>query len=124
MIEGISTSALVFTSGQIGVTLQGYDIKQIGAYVGISNIALLSIFIYATAPASGGHLSPTITFAAILSGICPLARGEWKLWIFQKRSQYVEALVLGVLYLLGQTLGSALAGWLLAGTLGEARAEQ
>lgn len=31
---------------------------------------LLALFIYASAPASGGHLNPMITFSAVLVGIC------------------------------------------------------
>lgn len=62
-------------TGQIGATLIGYGTPQIGAYIGISNVLLLSAFIYATAAPSGGHLNPTITFCTMLSGICPVPRG-------------------------------------------------
>ncbi|PNY27207.1 Aquaporin PIP2-7 [Tolypocladium capitatum] len=56
-IEGVATACLL------------------GAYIGISNTVLVSLFIYATAPASGGHINPMITFSAVLAGICPLPRG-------------------------------------------------
>lgn len=45
----------------------------------VSNTVLLALFIYASAPASGGHLNPMITFSAVLVGICPLPRGEYLL---------------------------------------------
>lgn len=76
LCETVGTCSLVFTSGQIGATLMNYEIEQLGAYIGISNVILLSTFIYATAPASGGHLNPLITFSAMLAGICPFARGK------------------------------------------------
>jgi glycerol uptake facilitator-like aquaporin len=66
---------MVFVSGQITATIINYRTPQIGGYIGISNIFLLSTFIYATAPGSGGHLNPMISFSAILAGICPVARG-------------------------------------------------
>jgi hypothetical protein len=101
-IECCATSALVYLSGQFSVTIIGYGTKQIGAYVGIYNIVLLSTFIYATGPSSGGHLNPLITWATMLSGICPVPRG--------------------ILYMCGQLLGAALAGGLLLGSWGHARA--
>lgn len=73
--EFVATTGIVYISGQITATLLSYDTKQVGAYIGISNIALLSSFIYATAGPSGGHLNPLITFSAVLSGICPVPRG-------------------------------------------------
>ncbi|KAF2429798.1 aquaporin-like protein [Tothia fuscella] len=98
LVEMVATSMIVFISGQISATIMSYDSSQIGAYVGVSNIILLSVFIYATSPASGGHMNPMITWATFWSGICPLSRG--------------------VLYILGQTLGSALTGGLLRGVFG------
>ena len=76
VVEAVGTSTMTIVSGQIGATLANYGIQQVGAYVGISNVFLLSTFIYAAAPASGGHLNPVITFSAMLCGICPCARGE------------------------------------------------
>jgi glycerol uptake facilitator-like aquaporin len=75
IVELVATSMLVFVSGQIDATIMSYESKQIGAYVGISNIVLLSMFIYATSPASGGHINPMITWTTVWSGICPLSRG-------------------------------------------------
>ncbi|CAM1510683.1 Fc.00g010180.m01.CDS01 [Cosmosporella sp. VM-42] len=101
-IEGVATCCLVYVSGQITATLLSYETPQLGAYIGISNIVLLSTFIYATAAPSGGHINPLITFSAIFAGICPLSRG--------------------ILYLCFQTIGAALGGGILAGVWGHERA--
>ncbi|KAE8420052.1 aquaporin-like protein [Aspergillus pseudocaelatus] len=89
-IEAVGTSGLVYVSGNISTTLLSYDTKQVGAYIGLSNVFLISIFIYATAATTGGHLNQMITFSAIFSGICPISRGT--------------------LYICGQTLGAAVHG--------------
>ncbi|RDW92221.1 hypothetical protein BP5796_01615 [Coleophoma crateriformis] len=68
------------------------------AFVAVSNIFLLSLFIYGLAPASGGHINPMITFATIITGLTGFARG--------------------VLYLIAQTCGAALAGGLIRGSFG------
>ena len=101
-----------------------YGTAQIGAYIGISNIALLSLFIYATAAATGGHINPLISFSAMLAGICPVPRG-------MPRLQTIHTLTvlrpdfsgcLGVLYICGQIAGAALGGGLLLGVWGAERA--
>ncbi|RFU81159.1 hypothetical protein TARUN_1068 [Trichoderma arundinaceum] len=102
VVELVATSCLVFLSGQITATLESYGTPQVGGYIGISNIILISTFIYATAPASGGHLNPMITFSAVLTGLCSVPRG--------------------ILYMAGQTLGGALAGGILLGVWGRQRA--
>ncbi|UKZ74480.1 hypothetical protein TrVFT333_002149 [Trichoderma virens FT-333] len=102
VVEFIATCCMVFLSGQITATLESYGTPQVGGYIGISNIILLSTFIYATAPASGGHLNPMISFSAILTGLCSVPRG--------------------ILYMCGQTLGGALAGGILLGVWGPERA--
>ncbi|KAL7928888.1 aquaporin-like protein [Trichoderma chlorosporum] len=102
IVEMVATSCLVFLSGQITATLESYGTPQVGAYIGISNIILISTFIYATAPASGGHVNPMITFSAVLTGLCSVPRG--------------------ILYMCGQTLGGALAGGILLGVWGPERA--
>ncbi|KAK5999251.1 putative aquaporin PIP2-6 [Cladobotryum mycophilum] len=104
VVEAVATAAMVYISGQIAGTLQSYETNQLGGYIGISNIFLLSVMIYATAPATGGHMNPVITFSAILTGLCPVARG--------------------VLYLCGQTLGASLAAGVLRGVWGHARSMQ
>ncbi|KAL7955600.1 aquaporin-like protein [Trichoderma compactum] len=102
VVEFVATSCLVFLSGQITATLESYGTPQVGGYIGISNIILIATFIYATAPASGGHLNPMITFSAILTGLCSVPRG--------------------ILYMCAQTLGGALAGGILLGVWGPKRA--
>lgn len=59
----------------IAATLFSYNTAQIGGYIGISNIVLISLSIYATAATTGGHLNPMITFSTIIAGLCPVARG-------------------------------------------------
>ncbi|PTB44814.1 uncharacterized protein TrAFT101_000285 [Trichoderma asperellum] len=103
IVELIATCCQVFVSGQIAATIQSYGTPQIGAYIGISNLVMISTFIYAVAPASGGHINPTITFASVLTGLCPVPRG--------------------ILYMIGQTAGGALAGGILLGIWGEERAK-
>jgi len=76
VVEAFATAALIFVSGQIGTTLMSYGTNQIGIYIIVVNTLLLSVFIYATAPASGGHVNPMITFTTMLAGLCPLPRGN------------------------------------------------
>ena len=45
------------------------------AYVGITNIFLLSLFIMASAPSSGGHVNPTISLATMTAGLTSFSRG-------------------------------------------------
>lgn len=118
MVEAIGTCCLVYTSGVITVTLLSYKTIQLGAYIGISNIVLLSVFINATVATMGGHLNPTITLSAVLAGICPAARGRYG-WIqYVDFASIAEYLALGFFYLCGQLLGSALASGLLMGIFG------
>ncbi|PHH87314.1 hypothetical protein CDD83_9041 [Cordyceps sp. RAO-2017] len=101
LVEGVAAACLIYTSGQTAATLMSYESKQLGSYIGISSAVLLALFIYATAPATGGHINPMITFSSILAGLCPVSRG--------------------VLYMCGQTIGAALAGGLLTGVWGRER---
>ncbi|KAI9666237.1 MAG: hypothetical protein M1821_004172 [Bathelium mastoideum] len=99
-IELVGTMALCYTSGLIDVTLGNLQNPDaVPAYVGISNIVLLSLFIYATAPGSGGHINPVISFSTFLTGLTTLPRA--------------------VLYIIGQIGGAALAGGLIRGSLGK-----
>ncbi|KAK3353953.1 aquaporin-like protein [Lasiosphaeria hispida] len=98
LVEFVGTAAVILVGGQIGATITSYGTPQVGAYIAISNIFLLSIFIYATAPASGGHLNPMITFSTMLTGLCPWPRG--------------------FLYMCAQTAGGAVGGGVLAGIWG------
>jgi glycerol uptake facilitator-like aquaporin len=80
----------------------GYQTNQLAAYIGIYTSLLLATSIYATAPASGGHLNPMITFASMICGLCPAPRA--------------------VLYMIAQLTGGALAGGTLRGSWGTERA--
>ncbi|KAK1751409.1 aquaporin-like protein [Echria macrotheca] len=96
--ELVGTAALVFVGGQVSATIVSYGTPQIGAYIGISNIVIIAVFIYAVSPASGGHLNPMISFTTMLTGMCPCPRA--------------------VLYMCGQLLGGALGGAFLSGVWG------
>lgn len=58
------------------MTLMNSGVTQLAAYVGIYNAVFLSLFIYATATATGGHLNPMITFTTVLCGLTPVPRGK------------------------------------------------
>ncbi|KAM7201881.1 aquaporin-like protein [Rhypophila sp. PSN 637] len=101
-VECIATACMVYISAQFGVTLMNHGITQVVAYVGIFSAILLSTFIYATASATGGHMNPMITFTTILCGLTPVSRGT--------------------ILIAAQTLGGAMAGGLILGSLGRDRA--
>lgn len=101
----IATSNLLYISGQYSITIMDLGAQlAVPAFVGVFNTVLLAIFIYATAPSSGGHMNPMITFATFLCGLCPAPRA--------------------VAYILFQTLGAALAGGLLRGSWGLPKAAE
>ena len=77
-IEFVGTASLCYTSGLIDTTIGNFETKQVAAYVGVSNIILLSSFIVASAPSSGGHINPLITFSTMLTGLTGFPRGEDK----------------------------------------------
>ncbi|KAM4068042.1 major intrinsic protein domain-containing protein [Hirsutella rhossiliensis] len=101
VIEAMGIACLIYTAGQISATLASYEITQVGGYVGILSAVLLSLYIYATAPVSGGHINPMITFSSVLVGRCPLSRG--------------------VLYMLAHLAGASIAGGLLTGVWGRSK---
>ncbi|KAH8820857.1 aquaporin-like protein [Xylogone sp. PMI_703] len=94
----VGTTMQVYLSALIYITIGSFQTTQAAAYVGISNIFLISLFIYALAPASGGHVNSLITFATVVTGLTSFSRG--------------------VLYIVGQVAGAALAGGLLRGSFG------
>ncbi|PQE05696.1 hypothetical protein CJF31_00004422 [Rutstroemia sp. NJR-2017a BVV2] len=100
-IEFVGSTCLCYLSAMITITIINSNTTQIAAYVGITNIFLLWLFISALAPVSGGHINPIITFATLLTGLTRFSRA--------------------VLYLIGQIAGAALAGGLIRGSLGEER---
>ncbi|KKK12843.1 hypothetical protein ARAM_001188 [Aspergillus rambellii] len=105
LIECIGSLLFVFLSSWIGirrpVTINANTSSGIfstaaflGPLVGgLSNWLFLTVFIFAFANASGSHLNPTITVATFFGGLITFPRM--------------------VIYLLGQTLGGAVAGFML-----------
>eukprot|EP00897_Mesotaenium_endlicherianum_P009670 jgi/Mesen1/8731/ME000052S08158 len=85
-IEAVATGGLVFTSvtGTIACLEGGF--ARPSQAIGLLHVAILAFFILASAPASGGHLNPSITLATMLTGLTSLPRG--------------------VLYILAQSLGA------------------
>ena len=90
--------SLCYLSGTIDITLANFKTTEAAAFAGVSNIFLLSLFIYAIAPASGGHINPTITFTTVTTGLTGFPRG--------------------ILYMMGQTTGGAVAGGIIRGIFG------
>lgn len=97
-IEFIGETALCYLSGMIDIVIGNFHTTQPAAYVGITNVFLISLFIFAMAPASGGHVNPVITFATMTAGLTGFSRG--------------------IPYLIAQTAGAASAGALIRGSLG------
>ena len=100
-VEMIASCLLSYLSGLIDTTITNFQTKSVPAVAGISNIFLLTLFIMAIAPGSGGHINPLITFSTMLCGLTSFARA--------------------VLYLIGQTIGAGLAGGILRGVFGPER---
>jgi glycerol uptake facilitator-like aquaporin len=96
--------SLCYLSALIHITIGSLNTSQVAGYVGISNIFLLSLFIYALAPSSGGHVNPLITFTTVMTALTGFSRG--------------------FLYIVGQTLGAAIAGGLIRGSFGEELTQQ
>ena len=92
------------TSGLIDTTIGNFGTPQAAAYAAVSSIFLLTLFILAIAPGSGGHINPLITFSTLITGLTGFSRG--------------------ILYMVAQTIGAALAGGTLRGSFGAERAMQ
>ncbi|GAB7334970.1 hypothetical protein MBLNU13_g06841t2 [Cladosporium sp. NU13] len=101
VIEGLGTCLLVFAlgAGASGLTTLQVSPMAISLYASLLNFVGLSLFIMAAAPASGGHLNPSITMATFFAGLSTLPRS--------------------VLYIVAQTLGAIVAGYWLKLGLGE-----
>jgi len=97
-IEGIGTACICYMSATIYITIGSFETKVAAAWVGASNVFLISLFIYAVAPASGGHMNPMITLATVLTGLTGFSRG--------------------ILYMIAQVMGAALTGGLIRGSFG------
>jgi glycerol uptake facilitator-like aquaporin len=102
VVEGIGTCLLVFAlgAGASGLTTLQVSPMAISLYAALLNSAGLSLFIFTAAPASGGHLNPSITMATFFAGLSTRPRS--------------------VLYIVAQTLGAIVAGYWLKLGLGEA----
>jgi len=71
----ISTMALTYISAMINITIVNLKSPHFAAYVGITDIFLLMLFIHAAGPCTGGHLNPLITFTTMITGLSSFARG-------------------------------------------------
>lgn len=112
----IATGLLCYLSGLIDASITNFDTTHGAAYVGLSNVFLLTLLIMAAGPGSGGHLNPTITFATMITGLTGLARG-----ITAPCAQWqgdTDHHLPGVLYLIFQVIGAGIAGGLLRGSFG------
>jgi glycerol uptake facilitator-like aquaporin len=97
-IEFVGTASMAYLSAMIHTTIGSFDTLQVAPYVGITNIFLISLFIWGMAPATGGHINPAITFSTMTTGLTGFSRG--------------------ILYIIGQTAGGAVAGGLIRGSFG------
>ena len=99
-IEFVGTTSLCYLSAMIDTTIGNLGTMQVAGYVGVTNIFLLTLFIYALAPSSGGHVNPLISFTTMITGLTGFSRG--------------------ILYMIAQTAGAGLAGGLIRGSFGPA----
>ena len=90
LVEMMATTCLCCTPDLIDTTAGNFGTPQSATYAAVSNTFLLTLFILAIAPGSGGHINPLITFSTVITGLTGFSRG--------------------VLYMLAQTIGAALAG--------------
>lgn len=102
-IEGVGTGALVFASLAATLACIEGGFLPVSKAVGLVHVAILSLFILATAPSSGGHLNPSITMATVLTGLTSLPRG--------------------ILYILAQSAGSIVGSAVVKGVLSHEKAE-
>ncbi|KAK8099163.1 uncharacterized protein PG998_012404 [Apiospora kogelbergensis] len=110
VVEAVGTFCLTWLVGQSNIVLANMQGSQATVQTAASNVgyvalwsaALLAVLVAATAPGSGGHLNPMVTFSTVLCGLCPLSRG--------------------VLYVAFQMLGATVAGACLLGSWGAERA--
>jgi glycerol uptake facilitator-like aquaporin len=101
VIEGWGTCLLIFCLGAGGSGLTAVTNSQMAVtvYAAFLNLVGLTLFIFSAAPASGGHLNPSITMATFFAGLCTLPRA--------------------VLYIAAQVTGSIVGGYWLRLGLGE-----
>ncbi|CAN8103372.1 unnamed protein product [Discula destructiva] len=57
-VECVATFKILYITRQYSITIMNFGAQlAVPAFVGVFNTVLLAIFIYATAPASGGHIN-------------------------------------------------------------------
>lgn len=76
IIEGWATCLLCYLSGAgaSGLTVAAPSPFAATLYGSLLNYVSLTLFIFAAAPASGGHLNPAITLATFFAGLSTLPR--------------------------------------------------
>lgn len=76
VIEGWGTCILIFTfgAGASGLTTLELPSMAVALYAALLNVVGLTLFIFAAAPASGGHLNPSISLATFFAGLSTLPR--------------------------------------------------
>ncbi|CAE7544333.1 aqpM [Symbiodinium pilosum] len=84
--EGLGTFALVFTVGCVVTS------PTPSPWAATSIASVLVVMIYATAPISGGHLNPAVTFAMAMLGKKSFA-GMLVYWLFQFMGAFMAAAV-------------------------------
>jgi glycerol uptake facilitator-like aquaporin len=89
---------LTYISAMIHTVIGNMNTLQAAGYVGVTNVFMLGLFIIALASGSGGHVNPLITFTTMTTGLTGFSRG--------------------ILYMIAQTAGGAVAGGLIRGSFG------
>ncbi|EMC97689.1 hypothetical protein BAUCODRAFT_147735 [Baudoinia panamericana UAMH 10762] len=102
VIEGWGTCILIFIFGAGASGLTSIDASPLAStlYAALLNFVGLTLFVFAAAPASGGHLNPSITLATFFAGLCTLPRA--------------------VLYVIAQCVGAIVGSYWLKLGLGDA----
>lgn len=102
LLECYGSAILVYTDGmfanQLGLYASTTNSIAIALVGGLASGISLTLFIYAAAPASGGHLNPAITMAVLCLGLMTVSRA--------------------VLYIVFQSIGGIIGGFLLRLSLG------
>lgn len=102
ILEGWGTCVFVFAIGAGASSLTTLQLPSMATtlYAALLNFIGLTLFIFTFAPASGGHLNPTITMATFFAGLSTLPRT--------------------VLYVAAQSIGAIVGGYWLRLGLGDA----
>lgn len=104
VVEGVATCIQTLLSAYLGVGLVPTATEvSVGpvfpvALASLAQIFLVSLFVWALGPLTGGHLNPLITLGTLGGRLCSLPRA--------------------LLYVAFQCTGAGIAGWILRGALG------